>query len=50
MSKGIIIFAQNNEYVDYAQQACACAGYARKNLSLFDEDMSSNKYRNFRIK
>ena len=37
MSKGIIIFAQNNEYVDYAQQACACAGYARKNMSLFDE-------------
>tara|TARA_B100000795_G_scaffold267522_1_gene252522 strand:+ start:2004 stop:2909 length:906 start_codon:yes stop_codon:yes gene_type:complete len=37
MSKGIIIFAQNNEYVDYAQQACACAGYARKNLSLVDE-------------
>ena len=37
MSKGIIIFAQNNEYVDYAKQACACAGYARKNLSLFDE-------------
>jgi len=37
MSKGIIIFAQNNEYVNYAEQACACAGYARKNLSLFDE-------------
>lgn len=37
MSKGIIIFAQNNEYVDYASQACACAGFARKNLSLFDE-------------
>ena len=37
MSKGIIIFAQNNEYVDYASQACACAGYARKNLSLVDE-------------
>ncbi len=37
MSKGIIIFAQNNEYINYAEQACACAGYARKNLSLFDE-------------
>jgi len=37
MSKGIIIFAQNNEYVNYAEQACASAGYARKNLSLFDE-------------
>ena len=37
MSRGIIIFAQNNEYVNYAEQACACAGYARKNLSLFDE-------------
>ena len=37
MSKGIIIFAQNNEYVNYAEQACACAGYARKSLSLFDE-------------
>jgi len=37
MSKGIIIFAQNNEYINYAETACACAGYARKNLSLFDE-------------
>jgi|TARA_R110002167_G_scaffold43478_2_gene131261 hypothetical protein len=37
MSKGIIIFAQNNEYVNYAETACACAGLARKNLSLFDE-------------
>jgi len=37
MSRGIIIFAQNNGYIDYAQQACACAGYARKSLSLFDE-------------
>ena len=37
MSKGIVIFAQNNEYINYAEQACACAGYARKNLSLFDE-------------
>ena len=37
MSKGIIIFALNNVYVDYASQACACAGFARKNLSLFDE-------------
>jgi len=37
MSRGIIIFAQNNEYVNYAETACACAGYARKNLSLFDE-------------
>jgi hypothetical protein len=37
MSRGIIIFAQNNEYINYAEQACACAGYARKNLSLFDE-------------
>jgi hypothetical protein len=37
MSKGIIIFAQNNEYVNYAETACACAGFARKNLSLFDE-------------
>jgi len=37
MSRGIIIFAQNNEYINYAEQACACAGYARRNLSLFDE-------------
>ena len=37
MSRGIIIFAQNNEYINYAEQACACAGYARKNLSLVDE-------------
>ena len=37
MSRGIIIFAQNNEYVNYAEIACASAGYARKNLSLFDE-------------
>ena len=37
MSRGIIIFAQNNEYVNYAETACASAGYARKNLSLFDE-------------
>ena len=37
MSRGIIIFAQNNEYLNYAEQASACAGYARKNLSLFDE-------------
>ena len=37
MSRGIIIFAQNNEYINYAETACASAGYARKNLSLFDE-------------
>ena len=37
MSRGIIIFAQNNEYINYAEQACACAGYARRSLSLFDE-------------
>lgn len=37
MSRGIVIFAQNNEYINYAEQACACAGYARRNLSLFDE-------------
>jgi|TARA_R110001606_G_scaffold15699_2_gene64036 hypothetical protein len=37
MSKGIIIFAQNNDYVDYVKIACASAGYARRNLSGFDE-------------
>ena len=35
--KGIIIFAQNNGYVDYIKIACASAGFARKNLSGFDE-------------
>ena len=37
MSRGIIVFAQNNGYVNYAKQACACAGYVRKHLSLYDE-------------
>lgn len=37
MSRGIIIFARNNGYVDYVKIACAAAGYARKNLSGFDE-------------
>ncbi len=37
MSKGIVIFAQNNGYVEYVQIACASAGYARKSLSGFDE-------------
>jgi len=37
MTKGIVIFAQNNDYVDYVKIACACAGYARRNLSGFDE-------------
>lgn len=35
--KGILLFAQNNDYVDYVKIACASAGYARKNLSGFDE-------------
>jgi hypothetical protein len=35
--RGIIIFARNNGYVDYVKIACASAGYARKNLSEFDE-------------
>lgn len=37
MTKGIIIFAQNNDYVDYVKISCASAGYARKYLSGFDE-------------
>lgn len=37
MSKGIIFFAQNNNYVDYVKIACASAGYARRSLSGFDE-------------
>ena len=35
--RGIILFARNNGYVDYVKIACASAGYARKNLSEFDE-------------
>lgn len=35
--RGIIIFARNNGYVDYIKIACAAAGFARKNLSGFDE-------------
>ncbi len=37
MSKGIIIFASNNGLIDYIKIACASSGYARKNLSGFDE-------------
>ena len=37
MSKGIIIFASNNGFIDYIKIACASAGFARKNLSGFDE-------------
>lgn len=37
MSKGIIIFARNNDYLNYIQIACASAGFVRKNLSNFDE-------------
>ncbi len=37
MSKGIIIFAQNNDYINYGKTACACAGFVRKNMSKFDE-------------
>lgn len=37
MKRGIIIFARNNGYIDYIKIACAAAGYARKNLSKFDE-------------
>ena len=35
--KGIVIFARNNGYLDYVKIACACAGFARKNLKGFDE-------------
>ncbi|MDA8882833.1 hypothetical protein N9I00_00335 [bacterium] len=34
---GIIIFSHNNGYIDYVKIACASAGYARRNLSGFDE-------------
>lgn len=37
MTKGILIFAKNNENFNYAQMACVAAGFARKNLSKFDE-------------
>ena len=37
MSKGIIIFASNNGFIDYIKIACASAGFIRKNLSGFDE-------------
>ena len=37
MSKGIIIFASNNGLIDYIKIACASSGFARKNLSGFDE-------------
>jgi len=37
MSKGIIIFASDNGFIDYIKIACASAGFARKNLSGFDE-------------
>ena len=37
MSKGIIIFASNNGLLDYVKIACSSAGFARKNLSGFDE-------------
>ena len=38
MSKGIIIFASNNGFIDYIKIACASAGFGpEKNLSGFDE-------------
>lgn len=37
MTKGIIIFARNNENYNYAEMAVVCAGFARKNLKKFDE-------------
>ncbi len=37
MTKGIIIFARNNENFNYAKMAVVCAGFARNNLKNFDE-------------
>lgn len=37
MTKGILIFAKNNENFNYAEMACIAAGFARKNLTKFDE-------------
>lgn len=37
MTKGIIIFARNNENYNYAKMAVVCAGFVRKNLKKFDE-------------
>ena len=37
MTKGIIIFARNNENYNYAKMAVVCAGFVRNNLKKFDE-------------